>query len=394
MLIVVKFILSDLTFSSGRYMHSKKTRELKIILLIFIFTLTACITKKPYKIYPPIQKTTNYNTLKKETTLKKQTTPPNPIQEPRYAGITTFAKLPLISNTSEYDIAILGIPFDSGCSFRPGARLGPSAVREASRFLRPGFNPGQNFNVFKNKRVVDAGDIPCSPYDIKKALTMIEDYASKLQSKSKRIISVGGDHTIAYPLLKAINKHHGPVALIHFDAHLDTWDQYFGEHYTHGTPFRRAFEENLLIKESSIHIGIRGPVYDEIDFENDKKCGFSIISCREIEQKNLSSIIKKIKKRVGTKPVYLSIDIDVLDPAFAPGTGTPEAAGMTSRELLEIIRGISDLNVVGADVVEVSPAYDNAQITSLAAATLVFELISVLAKSMNQSDKKLLSQAF
>ena len=193
------------------------------------------------------------------------------------------------------------------------------------------------------------------------------------------IISIGGDHTIALPLLRAVNKYHGPVALVHFDAHLDTWDTYFGAPYTHGTPFRRAAEEKLFLDHASIHIGIRGPLYSSEDLIIDEELGFKVVHCDEFQKEGVQHVVKRIKERVGDNPMYLSIDIDVLDPAHAPGTGTPEIAGISSRELLGVLRGLAGLNIISADVVEVSPAYDHAELTSLAAATTVFELINLLA---------------
>ena len=192
---------------------------------------------------------------------------------------------------------------------------------------------------------------------------------------------MGGDHTIAFPLLKAVNKiNKGPVALVHFDAHLDTWDTYFGAPYTHGTPFRRAREENLFLDNASMHVGIRGPLYGPEDLKNDAEFGFKIIHCDEFQTEGIDKIVKRIRDRVGNNVLYLSIDIDVLDPAFAPGTGTPEVAGMTTREIVNVLRGLSGLNLISADVVEVAPAYDHAEVTSLAAATIVYELINLFAK--------------
>ncbi|MDC1197131.1 agmatinase, partial [Pelagibacteraceae bacterium] len=210
----------------------------------------------------------------------------------------------------------------------------------------------------------------------------IEAGATDLLNKVGGIISLGGDHTIAVPLLRAINKKcNGPVALVHFDAHLDTWDTYFGAPYTHGTPFRRAREEGLFLDDASMHVGIRGPLYSRDDIKNDEEFGFKIIHCDEFQTQGTDKIAERIRKRVGNNPLYLSIDIDVLDPAFAPGTGTPEIAGMTTREMVNVLRGLSGLNLVSADVVEVSPAYDHAEVTSLAAATIVYELTNLFAKS-------------
>ncbi|NKG20879.1 agmatinase [Paeniglutamicibacter terrestris] len=310
-------------------------------------------------------------------------TPVGPVaatEVPRYAGLGTFARLPQITQVPDYDVAIVGVPFDGGTSFRPGARFAPAAVREASRLLRPGYHVELETTPVEVAQFVDAGDIACTPYDNHKAVAQIQEQAAKLVAKGKTVIAIGGDHTIALPMIRATSAVHGPVALLHFDAHLDTWDTYFGEEITHGTMFRRAFEEGLLIEDRSMHVGIRGPVYDKDDFLRDHEFGFQIIRCTDIDKFGVQAVIDRIKERIGDLPVYLSIDIDVLDPAFAPGTGTPEIGGLYSREMLQIVRGLVGLNIVGADVVEVAPAYDHADVTSLAAATLVFEMMALLTK--------------
>jgi len=298
---------------------------------------------------------------------------------PRYAGAATFARLPRIDEVSRYDVAVLGAPFDGGVSFRPGARFGPSAIRQASRNLRPAFHPELNVSPFRVLQAVDAGDVPCNPFNIDEALQQIDDAASKLLSERQKLVTLGGDHTIALGTLRAIARKHGPVALIHFDAHLDTWDSYFGADRTHGTVFRRAFEEGLLLPESSIHIGIRGPLYDARDLIADAGFGFSVIRAADFDRLGADEVLGRTRQRVGDSPVYLSVDIDVLDPAFAPGTGTPEMGGFTSRELLALLRGLPAEQLVAADVVEVSPAYDHAEITSLAGATVAYEVMSLMA---------------
>ena len=301
---------------------------------------------------------------------------------PRYAGPSTFARLPELRDVEHCDVAIIGVPFDAGTSYRPGARFGPQAVRQASRQLRTNYHPNYDVEPFKVQQVADAGDITCNPFNIDEAIKQIEDGATELLSRVENIITIGGDHTIALPLLRAINKKCGqPVALVHFDAHLDTWDTYFGAPYTHGTPFRRAREEGLFLDDASMHVGIRGPLYSRDDLKEDADLGFKIIHCDDFQTQSIDQIVKRIKDRVGDNPLYLSIDIDVLDPAHAPGTGTPEIAGMTSREMLNVLRGLSDMNLVSADVVEVAPAYDHAELTSTAAATIVFELINIIAKN-------------
>jgi agmatinase len=300
---------------------------------------------------------------------------------PRFAGPSTFARLPELRDVPHCDVAIVGIPFDSGTSYRPGARFGPQAIRQASRHLRTQYHPAYDTEPFAEQQVADAGDISCNPYNIEKAVKEIQTSATELLGKAASIISLGGDHTTALPLLRAVNNYHGPVALVHFDAHLDTWDTYYGAPYTHGTPFRRAAEEKLFLEEASMHVGIRGPLYSKDDLKNDKELGFKVIHCDEFQNEGLDHVIKRIRDRVGDNPMYLSIDIDVLDPCHAPGTGTPEIAGMSSRELVGTLRGLAGLNIISADVVEVAPAYDHAELTSLSAATTVFEIINLLAYS-------------
>ncbi|MCW2919394.1 MAG: agmatinase [Actinomycetia bacterium] len=303
----------------------------------------------------------------------------NALEIPRYAGPATFARLPRREDVDGFDVAVVGVPFDSGVSFRPGARFGPAAVRQGSRLLKP-YNPALDVLPFAVQQVVDAGDIACNPFDIGTAIKQIESGLRDLTGDGARAVTIGGDHTIALPALRAAAAQHGPVALIHFDAHLDTWDTYFGEPYTHGTPFRRAAEEGLLMRDASAHVGIRGPLYDPRDLEDDARFGFTIVHCAELDDIGARGAAERVRARVQDAPVYLSIDIDVLDPAYAPGTGTPESGGMTSRELLSMLRGLAGLNIVGADVVEVAPAYDHAEITSVAAATVAYELVSLLAK--------------
>lgn len=302
---------------------------------------------------------------------------------PRYAGFTTFARLPRLSDVPDHDISIIGVPFDSGVTFRPGARFGPGAIREASRLLRP-YNPALEIAPFANCQVVDAGDINCNPFNISAALEEIELGVSEHIKGEKPYVLLGGDHTIALASLRALNKEYGPVALIHFDAHLDTWGPYFNTPVTHGTPFRVAIEEGLLLKEHSAHVGIRGSLYSASDLTDDEELGFTIVHAREFHTSSFLDIISRINKRVGDAPLYISIDIDVLDPAHAPGTGTPEAGGLTSRELLELLRGLETKKLVGADVVEVAPAYDHASITSIAAAHCAYELVSIMSKQYGQ----------
>ncbi len=298
---------------------------------------------------------------------------------PRFAGESTFARLPRIDQVSDYDVAVLGAPFDGGVSFRPGARFGPTAIRQASRHLRPAYHPDLQIAPFRTIQAVDAGDVPCNPFDIDSALKQINEVSAEYISDSHKLVTLGGDHTITLGILRSMVAVHGPIAVIHFDAHLDTWDTYFGAERTHGTFMRRAFEEGLLIEDSSLHVGIRGPLYDRSDLDDDKRFGFSTVRASDFDRMGVDEVIGLAKQRVGDQPYYLSIDIDVLDPAFAPGTGTPEMGGFTSRELLSMVRALPRDQMVGADIVEVSPAYDHAEITSLAAATLSYEIMSLMA---------------
>jgi agmatinase len=301
---------------------------------------------------------------------------------PRYSGEATFARLPRMDDVRDADAAILGVPFDSGVSYRPGARFGPSHIRESSRLLRP-YNPAVQAAPFATQQVVDAGDLAVNPFSIDEAISTIERGARALLERAPFVLTLGGDHTIALPMLRAVAAVHGPLAVVHFDAHLDTWDTYFGAAYTHGTPFRRAAEEGLLDRTGCLHLGIRGPVYTGSDLSQDAELGFQVITAPDVEQMGVAAMVERIRQRVGDRPVYVSVDIDVLDPAHAPGTGTPEAGGLTSRELLATLRSFARLHLVGADIVEVAPAYDHAQITGIAAAHVGYELLSALAAGKN-----------
>ena len=300
---------------------------------------------------------------------------------PRFAGASTFARLPRIDEVSDFDLAILGAPFVGGVSFRPGARFGPSAVRQASRHLRPAYHPDLEVAPFRVLQAVDAGDVPCNPFDLDEALKQIADHASELVTDRRRLITIGGDHTVALPALRAAARRHGPMAVVHFDAHLDTWDTYFGADRTHGTVFRRAAEEGLLLPDASTHVGIRGPLYDAQDLVDDARFGFSVVRASDFDRLGVAEVVGRVRERAGDAPIYLSIDIDVLDPSAAPGTGTPEIGGFTSRELLALLRALPGDQIVAADVVEVSPPYDHAEITSLAAATVIYDVIALMART-------------
>jgi agmatinase len=302
------------------------------------------------------------------------------LKVPRYAGLTTFARLPRLEDVDDYDVAVVGVPWDSGVTYRPGARFGPSAIRQASRLLRP-YNPALDAQPFRDAQVVDAGDVAANPFDIARAIDETrEGLAALITPAGRPVLSLGGDHTMALPALQAMHDVHGPLALVHFDAHLDTWNTYFDAPYTHGTPFRRASEQGLIVKGSSAHVGIRGSLYDRQDLLDDEELGFTIVHCRDIDRIGVDGIVERVVERVGEHPVYVSIDIDVLDPAFAPATGTPEAGGMTSRELLGVLRAMRELRLVGADIVEVSPVYDHAEVTAVAAANIAYELVTIMSE--------------
>jgi guanidinobutyrase / D-arginase len=304
--------------------------------------------------------------------------PVDPLEVPRFAGPATYARLPRIDQVERCDVAIVGVPFDGGTTFRPGARFGPAAIRAGSRLMR-GYHPGLDSQPFAAQQVADAGDIACTPFDIAEAIAQIEAGARSLLDAAGSLVVLGGDHTVALPVLRAVHARHGSVALIHFDAHLDTWDTYFGAAYTHGTPFRRAHEEGLLAADRCAHVGIRGPLFAHQDLVDDADFGFTIVGAFDYLERSISSIADELRGRVGDVPVYVSIDVDVMDPAHAPGTGTPEAGGISSRELLATLRALTGLRFVGADVVEVAPAYDHAEITSIGAANVVYELLAMFA---------------
>ena len=298
---------------------------------------------------------------------------------PRFAGPATFARLPTADAVPQWDIAVAGVPFDGGTSYRPGARFGPAAVRQGSRLLRP-YNPSLDALPFELAQVVDAGDIACTPFGPEEAVAQIEaggrDAAGRRRAAGRR-----SEATTPSPCRCCARRRarHGPLALVHFDAHLDTWDTYFGQRFTHGTPFRRAWEEGLLRRDHSVHVGLRGPLYSGTDLVDDAGMGFAQVTADDVAERGAAAVAARVLERVGDAPLYVSVDIDVLDPAHAPGTGTPEAGGLTSRELLALVRGLAPARIVGADVVEVSPAYDHAEITAIAAAHVLYELLTAMA---------------
>jgi agmatinase len=297
---------------------------------------------------------------------------------PRFSGVRTFMRLPNVQDLENSDVAVVGAPFDTGATFRAGARFGPEGIRSASHLLRR-YNPSLDVVIFDHLSVIDYGDVPVVPGYIEASYRNIAEGLEPIHRAGVIPIVLGGDHSIALPELRAAAAVHGPLALVQFDSHPDTWDAYFGEKHTHGTPFRRAVEEGLLLPERSIQVGMRGSIYDAGDWEDARKLGFDLVPTDTVHKLGIEEIIARIRERVGDAKTYVSFDVDFVDPAFAPGTGTPEIGGFTSREAQEFVRGLVGLDLVGCDVVEVYPAYDPAQITALLAANVAHEFLSLVA---------------
>ena len=304
--------------------------------------------------------------------------PADSFETPRFSDVRTFMRLPNTQDLANADAAIVGAPFDTGATFRAGARFGPEGIRSASHLLRR-YNPSLDVAIFDHVSVIDYGDVPVVPGYIESSYERIEQGLEPIHRAGVVPIVLGGDHSIALPELRAAASVHGPLALVQFDSHPDTWDSYFGERHTHGTPFRRAVEEGLLDTSRSIQVGMRGSIYDRGDWDDPRKMGFDLVPTDEVRNLGLPAVIERIRERVGDAKTYVSFDVDFVDPAFAPGTGTPEIGGFTSREAQEFVRGLAGLEIVGCDVVEVYPAYDHAQITALLAANVAHELLSLLA---------------
>ncbi len=304
--------------------------------------------------------------------------PRDAFTSPRFAQPATFMRLPYAADAAGLDVAILGAPFDGGTSYRPGARLAPREVRAQSSLIRP-YNYFQKVAPFERLRVADAGDVDASPVSLENAHAAIDRAVAGIVSAGAIPLVVGGDHSISLPVLRALARAHGPLALVQFDSHVDTWEQDFGSAYFHGSPFWHAVKERLVEPARFIQVGIRGPMYGEDDFRFHRDAGITVRDIAQVRDEGLPATIERIR-RVATGPVHVTFDIDVVDPAFAPGTGTPEVGGLTSDEALRLVRGLAGLDVVGCDVVEVSPPFDGpGQITSLLAANLLFELLCVLA---------------
>ena len=303
--------------------------------------------------------------------------PPDALLAPRYTGVKTFARCPTTDDPEGVDVAVFGIPFDTATTNRPGARFGPEAVRSASIALRP-YNPVQRAQVFGRLSVADFGDLRVTPGNAEKTVGQIAEQLEPVVRSGVRTVCIGGDHTVVLGELRAHAAVHGPLGLVLLDAHADVWDAYYGERYFHGTPFRRALEEGLLDPGRSLLAGMRGGVYDEGDVNLPVDLGFEVIPTEDLVGLTADAYAARVRARVGDGPLFLSFDVDVLDPAFAPGTGTPEAGGLSTREALGFVRALRGLRFAGFDVVEVSPPYDGrGQPTAVAAANVAFELLTL-----------------
>jgi agmatinase len=304
--------------------------------------------------------------------------PRDAFRSPRFGQPATFMLLPHRRDPAGLDVALLGIPYDGGTSYRPGARHGPRHIREQSSLIRP-WNPVLQVSPFERLRVADYGDVDVVPISIEGTFAAIQREIDTLVVADVVPLSVGGDHSITLPILRSLARRHGRLGLVHFDAHPDTWDEYFGSKYFHGTTFRRAVEEDLIDGRRVIQVGIRGPLYGADDFDFHREHGLEAIRIEAVKERGTAWVVERFRRLSGG-PVYCSFDIDAVDPAYAPATGTPEVGGLTSFEALSLVRGLRGLDLVGADVVEVSPPFDGpGQITSLLAANLLFELLSLLA---------------
>ncbi|MCW4041393.1 MAG: agmatinase [Candidatus Bathyarchaeota archaeon] len=310
--------------------------------------------------------------------MTEQYRPVDPLVSPRFSGIKTFMRLPHVATVKDVDFAIIGIPSDAGASFRTGQRAGAAAIRHVSALLRH-HNPILGISPFEYIKGIDYGDLPVVPGYIEATNNKIEESLDPIIDAGVIPISLGGDHGITLPELRAVRRKQGPVALLHFDSHSDTEDQYFGKPHNHGTPFRRAVEENLILPNKSIQLGLRGSIYSPDHLNTPRQLGFEIVTAEEMHEMGVVRVIDTIRTRIGNAKVFLTFDIDFVDPAYAPGTGTPEIGGFTSRETLQIVRGVKDLNFIGFDLVEVLPAYDPSQITALLAANIIYEFISIIA---------------
>jgi len=304
--------------------------------------------------------------------------PRDPFVSPRFAQVATFMLLPQATDPTGLDVALLGIPFDGGASYRPGARFGPRAVREQSSLVRP-WNPVLKVHPFERLRVADLGDVDVVPVSVERTFAAVERRVAEVLAAGARPIVVGGDHSVTLPVLRALARRHGALGLVHFDAHPDTWDEYFGSKFFHGAPFRRAVEEGLVDPARMIQVGLRGPLYGPQDFAFHEQHGIEVIRVEAVKEHGPAWVAERLR-RLADGPLYCSFDIDAVDPAYAPATGTPEVGGLSAWEALTLVRALAGAPLVGADVVEVCPPYDGpGQVTALLAANLLFEFVSLMA---------------
>ena len=309
--------------------------------------------------------------------------PANSLSTPRFCGAPTFMRLQQTKQLDEVDIAVIGIPLDSASPFRTGSRFGPNAIRNMSIILRP-INPyRQKINIFETHRIIDFGDVAIIPGYVEESFTIIENEVKDMMNHGVTPIALGGDHSITLPVLRAAVKKFKEITLLHFDSHVDTWNTYFGDKkYSGGTTFRRAAEEKLIVPQFSIQVGLRGSLFGPNDLQDSTNLGFEVITTDEVFSEGIRATAEKINHKLKGKKVFISFDMDFVDPVFAPGVQIPEAGGPTSRETLELIRRLKNLDVIGCDIVEVAPMYDDhAQNTCLLAATIASELIALITES-------------
>ncbi|GIN19537.1 MAG TPA: agmatinase [Bacillus bacterium] len=317
--------------------------------------------------------------------------PKDSSQSPRFVGNRTFMRLEQVRTTDNIDFAVLGVPFDTAASNRTGQRFGPQHIRDFSVLLRP-YNPDMDIDIFEYCSGVDYGDINVIPGNALRTYDSMVEGLMPLLEKNVIPVIMGGDHSISLGNLRAFHKRYGKIALVHFDSHGDTWEHYYGEKYMHGTPFRRAAEEGLLDLDHSIQVGMRGPLYGPGDIQDARDLGFEVIPMKEVREIGFENVMKRIHDRVKDRPVFVTYDIDFVDPAYAPGTGTPEVGGPTSYEALEYVRGLDGLDVVGFDLVEVLPAYDANEITAVLASSVIYEMITLIALKKRRQQEKQNSQ--
>jgi agmatinase len=298
---------------------------------------------------------------------------------PRFAGVRTFMRAPHTTDLTGVDAAVYGIPFDTATTYRTGTRFGPEGIRSASVLLRP-YNPALEVNVVEALSIVDYGDLPVSPGDTQRTYGQVEEALAPLVEAGVFPLALGGDHSVTLAELRVLAGRHGPLALLQLDAHGDTWDEYFGQRYFHGTTFLRAVEEKLIDPAASVQAGLRGSLFEDGDLESARELGFAVVTCDQLRTLGPGGYASLARERIGRRPVFISFDVDVLDPAFAPGTGTPEVGGLSTAEALGLLRALRGIDLVGADVVEVSPPYDGpGQQTALAAANVAYELLGLRA---------------